>query len=146
MAIKLGNNPVDFKRPVHVVKFNGDKDSITFTFRYMDKRKFAAMIDERVAVERMAADAEVARLKAIQADAEEKGVEAILPPVSALDEYLKWSKQQAEYILQLASGWDLTDELSVENLQQLEDEFPGALDEIQNVFKKSITDVRVKNS
>lgn len=146
MAIKLGNNPVDFKRPVQVIKFNGDKDSISFTFRYMNKRAFAAMIDERIAAERMIADAEIASLKAIQAEAEEKGVEAVVPPVSALDQYLKWSKREAEYILQIASGWDLTDDMSVENLQQLEDEFPGALDEIQNVFKKSITDVRVKNS
>lgn len=146
MAIKLGNNPTEFKRPVHVVKFDGAKDSISFTFRYLTKRQFAEVLDERAAAERMAADEEVARLKAIQADAEERGVEAVLPPASALDGYLNWSKQQAEYILQIASGWDLSDELSVENLQQLEDEFPGALDEIQSVFKKAITDVRVKNS
>jgi hypothetical protein len=139
MAIKLGNNPKDFKRPVHVVKFDGAKDSITFTFIYRDKRQFAALLDERAGATRAKDEAAVAAAKELD---DAGGTPA---PVSIHDNYLEWSKDSAEKVLQIANAWDLSEPLSVENLQQLEDEFPGALEEIQSVYQKSVAEVRVKN-
>jgi hypothetical protein len=147
MAIKLGNNPKDFKRPVHVIKFGGVKDSITFTFLYRDKRQFAAMLDERLVAERMKQESELAVLKEAEELAKAGGDDApaMLPPIKVLSNYMDWTRDNAEKVLQIATEWDLADPLNVESLQQLEDEFPGALEEIQSVYQKAIAEVRVKN-
>jgi hypothetical protein len=139
MAIILGNNPKDFVRPVEIIKFGGVKDSISFTFTYRNKREFAALVDERAAISRAKLAAKEAEQKAIT----DAGGEA--PPYSVMDDYLAFTREQAENVLQIATKWDLKDDLTVENLQLLEDEFPGSLEAIQVTYRSAIADVRVKN-
>lgn len=139
MAIILGNNPKDFQRPVEIVKFGGAKDSISFTFIYRNKREFAALIDERAAVARAK---EAANEEEAEARKERNEKD---PALSVEGRYLIWTKEQAEQVLEIASRWDLKDEMTVENLQQLEDEFPGALESIQAVYQKAVAEIRVKN-
>jgi hypothetical protein len=136
MAIILGNNPKDFQRPVEVVRFGGGKDSISLTFIYRTKREFAALVDERAAA---------TRAKEKEADDVLQANGGVAAPISVEGAYLEWSKEQAEYVLQIASKWDLKDEMTVEKLQQLEDEFPGALEHIQSVYQKAVAEVRIKN-
>lgn len=150
MAIKLGNNPKDFKRAVQIINFSGVKESITFTFLYRSKRDYAVLLQEYSEAERAKHEKEIAKLKALKAEQErrEKGEDvpaADLPSITVLDDYVEWTAVEARKVLQLATAWDLTDELTLENLQQLEDEFPGSLETIQASYRSAVAEVRVKN-
>ncbi len=127
MAIKLGSNPKEFKRSVPIIRLDGGTDAITITYKYRTRREFAALIDER------------------NEAAKEAGITPIGDDLKYEEAYLTMTKTSAEQVLQVASAWDLSDDFNVENLQQLEDEFPGALDTIHSTYQKAVAEVRVKN-
>ncbi|CAN7738419.1 phage tail assembly chaperone [Duganella sp. LjRoot269] len=136
MAIKLGSNPKHFTKEVPIIKLDGATDILTITYIYRTRRDFAKLLDERMAAQTMVdAAAEVTAA----ADAVPKG------PVSVEVAYLESTKQSAENVLQIASGWDLVDAFTADKLQQLEDEFPGALNDIQMAYQKAVAEVRTKN-
>ena len=51
----------------------------------------------------------------------------------------------AELVLQFATDWDLSEELSVDSLHQLEDEFGGTLGRILSGFESAIYQGRLGN-
>lgn len=133
MAIKLGKNPKSFKKEIKVYGVDGSKDALYITYIYRSRLYFAKLLDERAAAEDM-----ITAQKPEQAD-----TEAVR--VSAEDQVIKATSEASANVLQIASGWDLGDEFNLENLSQLENDFPGALNEIQAQYQNAVLGVRVKN-
>ncbi|NRR28892.1 hypothetical protein HSX11_01720 [Oxalobacteraceae bacterium] len=144
MAIKLGKNPKSFKKEVPVVTVDGVTDIVNVTYIYRTRLEFAQLLDERIADGEAALKAAEAA-KASAPEGDDSGITTTQPPVSIKEGYLKATKESAETVLQVASGWDLDDPFTVENLQRLEDEFPGTLSDIQMVYQKAVMEHRRKN-
>jgi len=63
-----------------------------------------------------------------------------------LAETLRKTKEtNADYILQVAEGWDLDEEFSRSNIAQLCDEIPAAAMAIMSVYRNAITEGRLGN-
>lgn len=131
MAIKLGINPKEFKKSTTIVLLDGTQDTILVTFKYRTRQQFAQLLDEHRAEDKMANEAEEKALKD-----ESFTVEKM---------YLDSTKKTAERVMQIASGWDLVEPFDVDHLMQLENEFPGALQGIRNLYQASVAEARVKN-
>lgn len=75
-------------------------------------------------------------------------------PASQSDEDIKFSLEQAlrktvdtnaDYIMKIADGWNLDQEFTRANVQQLCDELPGAAIEAINVYRLAVTEGRLGN-
>jgi hypothetical protein len=124
--ISLGKTPKSFKRIVTVDMLDGTKGSVECTFKYMTRTQFGAFLDG------IFADAGVK-----PSDTDEKVV---------IEEVMARTRDtNADYLIQVIDGWNLDDELTKANLQQLCDEFPGVANSVMEVFRTSITEGRAKN-
>ena len=124
--IILGKTPKSFKRTVTVDMLDGTKGSIECEFKYMTRTAFGAFLDG------IFKDAGVA-----PAEGDEKVIIA--------DVMAKTRDTNAEYLIKILDGWNLDDELSKANLQQLCDEFPGVANSIMEVFRTAVTEGKAKN-
>lgn len=124
--IKLGSTPKTFKNNVIVDMLDGTKGSIECVFKYRTRVEFGLFLDS------VFKDAGV---KA--ADADEK---VIIAEVMA-----RTRDTNAEYLIKVLDGWNLDEELNVQNLQQLCDEFPGVANTIMETYRTSVTEGRRGN-
>ena len=124
--IKLGSTPKTFKNNVIVDMLDGTKGSIECVFKYRTRVEFGVFLDS------VFKDAGV---KA--ADADEK---VIIAEVMA-----RTRDTNAEYLIKVLDGWNLDEELNVQNLQQLCDEFPGVANTIMETYRTSVTEGRRGN-
>ena len=122
----LGNTPKTFKRTVTVDMLDGTKGSIEVSYRYMTRTAFGAFLDG------IFKDAGVA-----PEDAEAK---VIIAEVMA-----RTRDTNAEYLIKILDGWNLDEELSKANLQQLCDEFPGVANSVMETFRVAVTEGRRGN-
>lgn len=123
--ITLGKTPKSFTRNVTVDMLDGTKGSIECTYKYMTRTQFGAFLDG------MFKDAGVA------AAGDEKVVIA--------DVMAKTRDTNAEYLIKILDGWNLEEELTMPNLQQLCDEFPGVSNSIMEHFRVAVTEGRRGN-
>ncbi len=140
MAIKLGKNPKRFNREIPLVTVDNVTEILVITYIYRSRLEFAKLIDERTAIEKAA----TAKAEAEAVAAKEAGTAPLEKTIA--QGFIEASKSAAEQVLQIASGWDLVDPFTMENLQALEDDFPGSLLAIQDAYQKATIEVRVKNS
>jgi hypothetical protein len=131
MAIKLGKNPKSFTREIPLVTLEGVTDILVITYKYRSRIEFADLLDEHAAAEKMAEAAATTESKAVTPTAKES--------------LIKMVHEAAERVLEVATGWDIDDAFTVDNLAQLENDFPGALLDIQNVYQSAVLEVRRKN-
>jgi hypothetical protein len=124
--LQLGKSPVNFKQEVSFLRLDGEEVTIEISYKYRTRSQYAELLDE------------------------------ILEPVeqkkSKKDEVLKVAemlKQQdvstVEFMLKIADGWDLEDEFNKENLTALLNEFPSAAKAINETYRITILEGRVKN-
>jgi hypothetical protein len=124
--LQLGNSPVNFKQEVSFLRLDGEEVTIEISYKYRTRSQYAELLDE------------------ILAPVEQKK--------SKKDEVLKVAemlKQQdvstVEFMLKIADGWDLEDEFNKENLTALLNEFPSAAKAINETYRITILEGRVKN-
>lgn len=125
--IRLGQRPKTFKHTVKFPMLDGSEGSILCEFRYRTRKEFGEFIDGIM---------EAAGVKP-QADGEEKF------SMAALME--KTAGANADYILQVLFGWDLPEELSRANVEQLCDEIPAAAAAVMEQYRIAITEGRLGN-
>lgn len=127
--ITLGKRPKHFKRTLTVPMLEGGEGQIEISFIYRTRTEFGAFVD------------------GLFAAAGEK-------PASAADEDVAFSLAKslektrdtnADYILQIADGWNLDVEFSHAAVVQLCDELPGAALEIINAYRLAVTEGRLGN-
>ncbi len=134
--IKLGNRPATFKPfPVKFVMPDGKEGQISTTFKYFTKTESGKMFDEMIAAAKANAktDEEKAEVEAAET---EFSLEAIMQ---------KTRDQNADYMTRVVDAWDLDEDLSKENLQQLDDEIPAASIAIMQAFREAAQTGRLGN-
>jgi len=124
--IVLGKTPKSFKRIVTVDMLDGTKGSIECEFKYRTRTEFGKFLDS------IFADAGV---KPSDDDAKFVMVEIME----------KTRDTNADYLIQVLDGWNLDDDLTKANLQQLCDEFPGVANSIMETYRIAVTEGKAKN-
>lgn len=124
--IKLGATPKSFKRAITVDMLDGTKGSIECEFKYRTRTDFGKFLDS------VFADAGVA--------ATDSDAKVVIAEVMA-----KTRDTNADYLIQVLDGWNLDEELSKANLQQLCNEFPGVSNTIMETYRVAITEGKAKN-
>ncbi|WP_250501972.1 phage tail assembly chaperone [Caballeronia sp. AZ7_KS35] len=123
--IKLGQRPQSFKRVVKFKMLDGAEASIEVSYKYRTRTEFGAFIDEIAAA-----------AKAERPEGDDFSVAAI---------WEKIGSGNADYIMQAVDGWNLDEEFTRENVQQLADELPAAVIAIIDSYRDAITQGRLGN-
>lgn len=129
--ITLGARPKNFKKAVTFPMLDGTEGVIEVLFKYRTRKEFGAFIDSLV---------ESAKLKA---PAIVDGAEPAAFSMADLME--RTAGSNADYILQVAEGWNLDEEFSAAAVQQLADEVPAAAIAMMEAYRVAVTEGRVKN-
>lgn len=124
--IKLGNRPKSFKRVVKFPLLEGGEGAIECTFKYRTRKEFGEFIDRMV-------EASGSKTKA---DDEKFSMVALME---------KTAGQNAEYMMDVLEGWNLDEDLSVANVQQLANEIPAAATAIMETYRTAIVEGRLGN-
>lgn len=124
--IKLGNTPKSFKKVVKFPMLEGGEGSIEVTFKYRTRTQFGAFIDEIV-----------------EASGEKKQSDE--EKFSNADLWQKVAGSNADYILQVVEGWNLDEDLTKANIEQLADELPAAVNAIMETYRAAILEGRLGN-
>ena len=127
--IKLGNRPKNFKYRIKVALPEGGEGTVEMTFKYMTRTEFGLFLDE------ILEGAKVSTPSTADGDVE----------ISLAEALAKTCNQNADYILKIAEGWDLEDEFSRANVEQLCDELPGVALAIINTYRVAIAEGRLGN-
>jgi hypothetical protein len=96
--IVLGTRPKNFKKAVTFPMLDGTEGSIEVLFKYRTRKEFGAFIDELV---------EAAKVKAPPRPSDGEA-----PAFSMADLMERTAGSNADYILQVAEGWNLDVEFS----------------------------------
>lgn len=126
--IRLGQTPKNFKRKVSFKLADGSDASIEITYKYRTRSEYGEFIDSMV--------------KAAGNASKEV----------AVDENKVWgdlmakiADSKAEHIVQIAEGWNLDEEFTINNIRQLADEFPEAAESIIENYRFAVTAARLGN-
>lgn len=125
--IKLGNRPKSFTKTVKFDMLEGGKATIECTFKYRTRTEFGVFVDELVAA------------AGVKAEPVEDG------QFSMSDLMTKTAGSNAKYLLQVLEAWNLDEDLTQANAQQLADELPGAAAAIMEAYRMAVTEGRLGN-
>lgn len=136
--LRLGDNPKNFKKTISIVLLDGGTAPLEVSYIYRTRSQFAALVDANIAKAEAEAKAVAeAATDAVDAAAGER--------LTIAQSYAAVDKARAEHVLQIADGWDLGDEFTLDNLLQFEDEYPGALHAISIAYTQAVAEARAKN-
>jgi isopropylmalate/homocitrate/citramalate synthase len=128
--IRLGARPKTFARKITVPLPEGGEGSIEVQYVYRTRTEFAEFVGD---ITKAAGTA---------------------PPVDttaeAVDESIRRAMEatlsaNADYIMRIATGWDLEHEFTRQNVVQLCDELPGAALAMMSQYREAITEGRLGN-
>jgi hypothetical protein len=123
--IKLGARPESFKHTVKFPMLDGTQGTIEVHYRYRTRKAFGAFIDS------------------VFESANEPQVDGTKPNLA--DIMAKTAGANASYIMQAVVGWNLDEDFTEENVQQLADEIPAAAAAIMNDYQKAILEGKLGN-
>ncbi len=123
--VKLGQRPKNFPQKVCFPMLDGTSGEIEMQYVYRTRKEYGALHDEIFGEQSVVGE-----------EASASGLAAALERVG---------KTNAEYILRIATGWDLEAPFNAESLEQLADELPGGVLAIIGRYGEAITQGRVGN-
>lgn len=129
--IKLGARPETFQRNVKFQLLDGTEGSIGVIYRYRTRKEFGALTD--------------ALMAEVRADSERAAEGAETQPISLETVWAQAGAKNADYLLQIAQGWDLDEPFSRESIEQLSDELPAAVSAIVQEYRVAIIEGRLGN-
>ena len=133
----FGATPKDFKKTVEIIDIAGGVAEIEFTFIYRTRAEFAALVDENIeAVAAASKDAPKEGAKKAAKSDEKRTVAKI---------YEQIDQSGVDFVLKIASGWDVDDALDSATLMRLENENPGSLTAISAIYRAACAEARTKN-
>lgn len=127
--IILGKRPTSFKKKLSILLPEGEQGEITVTYRYRNRAEFAEFVDS-----------------IFQASA--------VTPAGKTDEEVNFSlaealakstEANADYIMQVAEGWDLDAAFSREAVEQLCNELPGVAVAVIDTYRQACVEGRLGN-
>ncbi len=122
--IKLGQRPKTFKRMVSFPLLDNSMGQIELVFKYKTRSEFGSFIDALL---------------------EDAGKDKSDGNFSMKELMERTADSNADYILQVAEGWNLDEEFNRANLQQLSDEIPAATAAIMEAYRLVISEGRQGN-
>ena len=125
--IKLGNRPKSFKRVVTFDMLEGGKGSIECIYKYRTRSEFGVFVDALM---------EAAGAKDQQPEGEKFSMRELMERTAGAN---------ADYILDVLEGWNLDEDLSKPNVQQLADELPAAAAAIMETYRTACLEGRLGN-
>jgi hypothetical protein len=128
--IKLGARPKSFAHTVTVPMPEGGTASVQMRYLYRTRTEFGSFVDELI------------RAAGTPAPASQAGDDVLFSLRSALE---STRDTNADYILQIAEGWNLEEEFNRVNLVQMCDELPGAALAIIEHYRLALTEGRLGN-
>jgi hypothetical protein len=123
--IVLGKRPQNFKHTVKFVMLDGTEATIDVTYKYRTRTEYGAFVDEVAAAAK-----------------QDRGSDEDFSWARVME---KTGASNAEYVMQAVEGWNLDEEFTLENVQQLADELPGAISAIMDTYRNAITQGRLGN-
>lgn len=131
--ITLGNRPDTVSLKVKFEHLDGTKDSIRIDYIYRTRREFAEFVDESIAQARALAD--------------QQPEPVLAEPVE--HNQAQWFDRldggRADYIMQIAKGWDLPQPFDRDHVLRLVDEYPQAAEGIVQTYRQAIIEGRTGN-
>ena len=124
--IKLGSRPKSFTRIVKFPMLEGGEGSIECTYKYRSRSEFGVFID--------------ALLESAGAKPKDDGEKFSMAELME-----RTAGQNAKYIMDVLEGWNLDEDLSQANVQQLADELPGAAAAIMETYRTACVEGRLGN-
>lgn len=124
--IKLGARPANFTSVVKFPLLEGGEGSIEVKFKYRTRVEFGKFID-----------------KLMDAAGEKPKAEGDKFSMAVLME--KTAGANADYILDVVDGWNLDEDLTRANVQQLANEIPAAATAIMETYRTATTEGRLGN-
>lgn len=128
--IKLGARPKTFVHTITVPMPEGGNAQVQMVYKYRTRSEFGSFVDNLL----LAAGS--------------------TPPASQADDDVAFSLRQAlettrdtnaDYILQIAEGWNLDEDFNRASVVQLCDELPGAAQAIIESYRAALTEGRLGN-
>lgn len=127
--IVLGNRPKSFKKKVTVQMPEGGTGEITVSYIYRTRKEFGVFVDE------VFKDAGVK--PSGQTDEEVK--------FSLAEALAKTTEINADYIMKIADGWDIPEDFTRPNVEQLCDELPGVAMAMIDTYRQAVSEGRLGN-
>lgn len=124
--IKLGTRPKSFTRVVKFPMLEGGEGSIECTFKYRTRSEFGVFID--------------ALLESAGAKPKEDGEKFSMEELME-----RTAGENAKYIMDVLESWNLDEDLTQANVQQLADELPSACAAIMEAYRTACVEGRTKN-
>jgi len=124
--IKLGNRPKNFKKIVTFDMLEGGKGSIECVYKYRTRAEFGVFIDELMEA----------------AGAKEKPDGEKFSMAELMD---RTAGANADYILAVLEGWNLDEELTKKNAEQLADVLRAAAAAIMESYRTACIEGRLGN-
>lgn len=124
--IKLGARPANFTSVVKFPLLEGGEGSIEVKFKYRTRVEFGKFID-----------------RLMDAAGEKPKAEGDKFSMAVLME--KTAGSNADYILDVVDGWNLDEDLTRANVQQLANEIPAAATAIMETYRTATTEGRLGN-
>jgi hypothetical protein len=127
--IVLGSRPPSFKKKITVALPEGVDGEITVTYKYRTRSEFGAFVDE------------VFKTAAITPkDNSDNEIKFSLAEALA-----KTTEVNADYLMKIMDGWDLSSDFTRDNVAQLCDELPGVALAIIDNYRQAISEGRLGN-
>jgi len=131
--VKLGKRPETFSHTVKFPMLEGGEGTVPVTYKYRTRKEFGAFWDELTGSADAAAQAE-------NADSTNPVEKFSLAKI-----YANASTKNAQDVLKIITGWGLSEELSMDSVQQLNDELPLAVATIVGDYYTAMTTGRLGN-
>jgi hypothetical protein len=131
---QLGKTPATFKREVLIDMHDGSKASIIMDFKYRTRTEYAMFIDDIIAEARAVDDKAPVEV----AEAEDK-------LLTMKDVLGRQDDMAINTMLKIAEGWSLEEKFNKTTLREMQDKFPNAFTEINEAYRASVLEGRLKN-
>lgn len=125
-SIKLGTRPKSFTRVVSFPLPEGGEGRITASYRYRTRTQFGEFVDALMVKSKVTAP-------------------DYADPAANTKLQQSVIASNAGYLINALDGWDLDEELSVANLEQLADEHPGAVMALMESYRAACCEGRLGN-
>lgn len=122
----MGSESPTFIMPVTIKRLGVADAVVNFNVKALRKSEWSALRDANM----------------VKVEDKEDGDHAKFTFTSAIGEYVK---KAASMVAQVATGWDLEDEFTIANLEDMEDRYGGSMDSFLGAYDAAIFHGRLGN-
>lgn len=148
--VKVGERPVTFKRTVKFPLLEGGEGAIEMIYKYRSRTEYGDFVDSWQESRTAKADAQAQEQKrtydaAVKAATEAGEEPPPFPVIKSGDFQRKVSEAMADFIVEIAEGWDLEKPFCAASVLELADTRPAAAEAIQSAYRVALTEGRLGN-